>query len=321
MQFTRIPDSYAPLGGPLIYAFDGDRSDFDVRITDPAQQTAYGAKRFAAATEAAFDIAPYLRRALRFTPLTSESGVHDGSGRMLRVVVAVTDRTTRQTITAPVRVVLPSVAQPGGPALLTAMPRTRLIAAGESDELTFVTYAPLQLTVSADYGPHTTTETHSIPADGLHLFRLNTADFPRADRITVEAGSCGTVVYSVMQPVQEAVRLAWRSRAGSIEHYTFPIEVAAGFEADRHCACGPDGSVSRSDVTSYRTLRSALERREVLEPLAELIATPEVWIVEGARYTPVEVATDRAVVHRYGALRYLEIVIRPKKCLAQPWNC
>ena len=123
-----------------------------------------------------------------------------------------------------------------------------------------------------------------------------------------------------MKPVQGAVRLAWRSRCGSLEHYSFPIELTAGIEATRHEAYGPNGYTARTSCEQRRKLRSALETREVLEALSELVYTPEVWIVEGERYTPVEVVSDRAVFHHYDTMSYIEIIIRPKTQSRLPWN-
>ena len=321
MQFSRIPEAGAPLGGPLVYAFAGERSHYDLRIVDAARKACCGAKRFADVDCASFDAAPILRRACTFAPATGPTGVYSADARWATAVVELVDRTSGQTLAAPERRFLPAAEAAAAPALLTALPANRLIAAGESDELTLLTDAPLELTLRIEYGPHVATETHRLPAAGLHLFRLCTADFPQADRITVDAGPCGTVVYSVTAPVQGAVRLAWRSRAGSVEHYTFPTEVAAGVEALRREAYGPDGYVGGASVESYRKLRSAAEGREVLEALAELLATPEVWLVEGDRYTPVNAAAERAVVHSHGALRWMEITVRPKTKPAEPWNC
>ena len=119
---------------------------------------------------------------------------------------------------------------------------------------------------------------------GLHLFRFDTRDFPGAERVTVDAGECGAVNYSVIPAVRDGVRLAWRSSAGSIEHYTFPV---------------------------VRTMTVRAERREAEGP---------VWIAEGDVYTPGCVVTDEAVVRRHGTLCCLEIAIRPKCKSRVSWN-
>ncbi len=321
MQFIRIPNSYVPLGSPLTYeVHESDIADIQIRITDASRTQLYGAKRFNAARAAEFDIAPYLRRALRFTPTTGSTGVYDGASRTLTAIVEAWSSVIPLVLAAPPRTFLPSTDELPAPCLLTSMPFVRLIPDGAADELTLLTQAPLQITLTIEYGPNTATENHIIPSDGLHLFRLNTADFPHADKITVDAGVCGKVVYVVVKPVQDAVRLAWRSRNGSIEHYSFPIETTATVEATKRSAYGSDGYVNSATFECRRTLRSALETREMLEALAELLHTPEVWLVEGADYTPVDVISDRAVVHNYGTMSTLEITIRPKNRPRQSWN-
>ena len=67
-------------------------------------------------------------------------------------------------------------------------------------------------------------------------------------------------------------------------------------------------------------LASAYEGRQVLEALAELTAAPEVWIADGDSYTPVDIATDEAIVQRHGTLSCLEIAVRPKRKTRTSWN-
>ncbi|MCM1300631.1 MAG: hypothetical protein NC250_03625 [Alistipes senegalensis] len=319
MQFTRIPDSYAPLGGPLVYAVEhGARSNFAVRILNGTQTELYGAKRFADVAAAEFDIAPYLRRTLRFTPVSGKTGVYAGAPRIVgTVVVAAADAATA---TSAYRVFLPATEPVSAPALLTSMPRVRLIPVGASDELSLLTDGPHRVTLIAEYGPDAIADTYDIPSGGLHIFLLNTANYRRADKITIDAGTCGKVVYSLVQPMRGSVRLAWRSRAGSLEHYTFPVEATAGVEAAKQHAYGPDGYVGRATGEYRRKLRSALEMRDVLEALAELVDTPEVWMVGESGYVPVEVVSERAVVHNHGTMSYLEVTIREAKRREAAWN-
>lgn len=321
MQFTTIPQPYAPLGGALTYAIEADApTDLTVRILDNTMTELYGAKRFARATNVEFDIAPYLRRALHFTPTVGRTGIYAGARRVLPVFVEVASSATQQVLTAPLRTFLPTTYEVPSPALLTSMPLARLIPEGACDELSLRTDGQQEITVGIGYGPQTMSQTHVIPSGGLHLFLLNTADFPLADTLTVDAGPCGKVVYTLMRPVQGAVRLAWRSRSGSIEHYSFPIEVTAEVEATKQHAYGPEGHTGRTTFEHHRKLRSALETRAVLEALSELLCTPEAWLVEGSDYTPIDIISDRATVHTHGSMNYLEIVFRPKTQPRKPWN-
>ena len=313
MLFTRIPQQYAPLGGELRYAVSQETAgNIDIRIVDAAAGSAagigaavspggadragtrgpvgdgsalLGAKRFAAVAEAAFDAAPYLRRRLHFTPATGRTGFYPAEGRTVTAVVeaAGTDGEAAAAV-APARTFLPGDA-PGTPGLRTSMPLVRLIPEDACDELTLLTDGPCIVTV------------------------------------TVDAGTCGTVVYSVTPAVQGQVRLAWRSSAGSVEHYTFPIVRTTTVRTERREAEGPQGRVVAAAETDREiVLVSAYETRSMLEPLAELTATAAAWIVTEKRYIPVDIATEEAVVQRRGTLSCLEIAIRPKRKKHAAWN-
>ena len=69
-----------------------------------------------------------------------------------------------------------------------------------------------------------------------------------------------------------------------------------------------------------RTLVSAYETEAVLTALAELVESPEVWVVGEDSCTPIDVATDEAVVRRLGNLCCLEIDIRDRQNTAMTWN-
>ena len=108
-------------------------------------------------------------------------------------------------------------------ALLTSMPLVRLISHGESDELTLFSDEAVTVTVTAQSGTTTTAESYRTATGGLHVFRLDTRDFPEAETLTVDAGACGSVAYTVISAPTGARRLAWRSSAGGIEHYTLSL--------------------------------------------------------------------------------------------------
>ncbi len=156
----------------------------------------------------------------------------------------------------------------------------------------------------------------------LHLFRLDMRDFPGAERVTVDARTCGTVV---------SFRDSGRSGTGAagpaeqrriVEHYTFPIVRTTTVRTGKaREAEGPQGRVVAAAETDREiVLVSAYETRSMLEPLAELTATAAAWIVTEKRYIPVDIATEEAVVQRRGTLSCLEIAIRPKRKKHAAWN-
>ena len=278
MLFTRIPQQYAPLGGELRYAVSQETAgNIDIRIVEAAGSAAgigaavspggadragtrgpvgdgsalLGAKRFAAVAEAAFDAVPYLRRRLHFTPATGRTGFYPAEGRTVTAVVEVagTDGEAAAAV-APARTFLPGDA-PGTPGLRTSMPLVRLIPEDACDELTLLTDGPCIVTVTAEAGDTATAESYRVSEAGLHLFRLDMRDFPGAERVTVDAGTCGTVVYSVLRPFRD--RCGWLGGAAPDRSSTTP------FPSCGRQPCAPKGARRRvrRDVWSRRRKQTA----------------------------------------------------------------
>lgn len=333
MTFTQIPQQYAPLGGELRYTVTAAAAGtIDLRITDTGSADLIGARRFAGSASVSFDAAPCLRRAIRFSPVTGSTGFHVAEGRCIAAVVEAgmtpagetageTPPANGEKAVSPERTFLPRRNIVAAPALLTAMPSVRTISPGESDELTLLCDEACTITVTAQAGDSATAESYRTKSGGVLVFRLDTRDFPDAETLTVDAGKCGSVSYTVVPTVSGGRRLAWRSSAGSIEHYTFPIEKSVTAETVKDRAYGTDGHLTAAARTERRTtLVSAYETRAVLEALGEITASPEVWLAESGGYTPLDVTTPAVVVHRHAAVSCLEIEIRSKRKTRMPWN-
>ena len=335
MTFTQIPQQYAPLGGELRYTVTTqEAATLDLHIVDAGSGKAVGAKRFAGATAASFDAAPCLRRAVRFVPTTGGTGFHATDGRTVMALVEaqtlsadtvpgkqIAGTAAENPLTSPLRTFLPRMTAITAPALLTTMPFTRLIACGECDELTLFSDEACTVIVTAQAGTTATARSYRTLTGGVLVFRLDTRDFPGAETLTVDAGACGTIAYTLVTAVPETRRLAWRSSAGSIEHYTFPVERSVTLETAKKRAYGSGGHLVAQAATERRSvLVSAYETREVVEALAEICASPDVWLAAEAGYEAVDTVTDKAVVHRHGAVSCLEIEIRDKRKTGALWN-
>ncbi len=307
MQFTLIPPDYAPLGGGAVYAFEADgAATRDFRIVDAADNRLLGAKRFYTAASGRFDIAPYLRDRIVFTPATGPTGFAAAEGRSVIVRVE-TDGTA-----APARTFLPGTTAGSAPQMRTSLPRVRLLSPGECEEITLLTADPCTATLVVRRGDTTEGATYRDTAAGLRLFRLDTADFPGAETITLSFGDAGEVEYRLVERPAEAHRLAWVSRMGSVEHYTFPVEKLREAEVRKERILGSEGSVTVGCRREVRTtLVSAFETPGMAEALTEILSAPAVWQVEDdGSYTPVDVLTDRAVFRRHGTWCTLEITFR-----------
>ena len=319
MTFTQIPEQFAPTGEALVYRLTTEADVTLIHIRDAASDALLGAKRYVGAGEITFDIAPIVRRALHFSPTDGHTALYSATGRNITVrVEAAADNT--QVVVSDDRTFLSVRSAVTAPALLTTLPAERLIARGEADELTLLTATADKLTLTAQRGGNVvSTRSYDLPA-GESLFRLNTADFADAETITVDAGVCGRVNYTLISPVAGGCRLAWRSSADSVEHYTFPVEKSTELDVAKTLAYGRQGySASKTQVERKRLLVSAYETPAMLDALAEIIASPEVWRIENGAYVPVDVLTGSCTVKR-DTVGTLEIEIRKKSKIELSWN-
>jgi hypothetical protein len=309
LTITKQPTLNAAGGGEAEYRIETDRKEtLNVKVTDAETNALLGTKRYAEVTEATVDAAPIVNRHLHFAPETGPTGFLPAKDRRHEVKVKV--ETADATATSGTCVYHAGEKALTASGLLTTMPLQRLIAPGECDEVTMLTIDTPWMTVRAA-GPGGTKErNYSTRNTVVQVFRLNTADFPGAERITLTTGEGQTVEYTVIASPKGARRIAWRSRAGSLEHYTFPTEAVSVAETKKTRVRNAQGTGTLTEERRRRTLlRSAYETREVLEALAEIIAAPQVWLAEADGYVPVEVLTNEATVHRHGTMSLLELEI------------
>lgn len=324
LSFKTTPGQLVPAGRRAEYRIASDRTQtIDIRLTDSRSGELLGTKRFVEVTEALFDAAPIVRRHLRFLPKRSRASGFVAMEDRCRTVIAtaVSADDPDNPIVSEASIFYAGTGEATVPSFITAMPLQRLIAPSEQDELTLLSDESPWITITAEGPDGENRRTFNTFNSFVNPFRINADDFPGAERITVEARSGGKVEYTVVPAPQGARRIAWRSRAGSIEHYTFPIETETAVEVSKSRIRGTEGCSTVAVATGGRMrLRSAYETREMLESLAEIVASPEVWLADGEQYVPVDVTTDRAVVHRHGVLSLLEIEIQPQDETSVSWK-
>lgn len=316
IRFTLLPERHAPLGAEVRYGVEADTAqtiDLRVKILEgPDAGRIAGARRFVGVAAAESDLGPILRRALRYEPTVGATGLRDADGRTVMALVEAEGSADDLYRSIP-RTLLPGYRKPVAPMLLTSMPRERLLAPGEADELTLFATGPCTIRVSAPGCAGAAERSFGVAAAGLHLFRLAADDFAGADRITVDADEAGTVAYTLLPAPEGAIRLAWRSREGSIEHYTFPVERQERCAVVRTEARDTAGAVvTVAAGEEWRTtVVSAHEPRAVRRALAGILSAPQVWRVEEGVYRPVAVCSGECTTHCYGAVPALEVTFRP----------
>lgn len=314
MIFTQLPEQFASIQGNLLYRFTGvSTTETFLTILNVRNGAVLGSKRFYKTTQGITDIAPMIRKSIRFIPSTGLTGVCDSNSRTVRVQLS-GDSTfsLARTFIAARRNATP-------PEILTTMPHRRIIPRGASDEITCC--IPAEHTISV------TTDLSGLPIEfvvaagqDLTVFRLDTRSLPiSVGSVSVRFSTAGQIVgqidYLVTPSLEGGRRLAWRSSMGSIEHYTFPvvksivqhIKKEQIYTAEGGCT---DTEIRREQIT---TLTSAFESTAVIEALSEIAASPQVWLVNGAdEYQEVNVLPSEQTLRRHGSLCCVEVSLRPK---------
>lgn len=310
MPFTTIPHDLSSLGDDLRYRYEqGSRQPLTVRVVDCAADAELAELHFYPCLSAAIDPSAALRRRILFTPAAGGTGFRTDAGRTVTAVVeAGGERSEPRTF-------LPALGTlPPRPCLLTSMPRLRRIPAGAADELTLFAEGACSVQITAMTGGVPSVRSCTADAAGLLLFRLDLADFPGAERICLDfrAGDLALprIDYEVT-PAIGGVRLAWRSSAGSLEHYTFPSLRGRSCLPQQERIRLADGCETLSATCECRdTLRSDYEPAAVLGALAELALSPQVFRAGSDGYVPVSVAAaDTLELSRHGAPCCLEITL------------
>ncbi len=309
VAFTRLPLDNAPAGGALRYTFSSDaRGTFLVRVIDSRNAELLAAMRFVDVMGATFDIAPVVRRAFAPRPATGATALCPATDRTAEISVAVyAEGSATPLLTAPVRTFLAVSPPLSYASILTSMPAERLLGAGECDELLLLPAVAQGVTITAEGRGMSVMRAFDLAATTPAILRIDSADFPGAERISVDAGACGTVGYTLLPMPSGSMRLAWRTSRGSVEHHTFPFVESREAEVDAGAA--------RERII----VRSACVGEEAAEALSEIVSSPDVWIAERNSYTRVSVVSRRAAVSRRGVLSSIEIELSiPQK--QKPWS-
>ena len=302
MTFTSLPEMFSSVFGPLAYTFsNAAETELFLEILSTRDGSRIGSKRFYNTPTGTLNIAPMVRKNIRFVPSSGMTGFCNSESRSASVQLAVgTTYSEVRTFVAAHDSVKPS-------RILTTMPSHRIIAYGESDEITCCIPGQHTVTVTSDITAEALTY-NAIGGEELTLFRLNTRSFlPSVGTITVRIATAGQTVaeigYTVVPKCDEGCRIAWRSRAGSIEHYTFPVVKSVVQKIRKEQVLTDDAGYEDISIRDERTttLASAFEPAAVIEALAEIAASPQVWKIDGDKYEEVDILTREQTIGRHGS--------------------
>ncbi len=215
-------------------------------------------------------------------------------------------------------------------ALISAFaPQSRALSIGESDTLLFAVPAgaEVQMVVEQyayDVDEPVATKSYRtiVEEPGFAAFNLVARPYldqlkhimePQLDTIQLKLQlvsqdvegverlrDCVTFDYQIIDTPHSAVRIAWVSHKGSIEHYTFPVV--------------KQKSISESHITTM-TLCSAYETNRVRETLSQIVKSPRLWVVTTMPDDPEaeDMMIEGAVTQSYTRAELLD-----KRLLATP---
>lgn len=314
MTFTSLPEMFSSVFGPLAYTFsNAAETELFLEILSTRDGSRIGSKRFYNTPTGTLNIAPMVRKNIRFVPSSGMTGFCNSESRSASVQLAVgTTYSEVRTFVAAHDSVKPS-------RILTTMPSHRIIAYGESDEITCCIPGQHTVTVTSDITAEALTY-NAIGGEELTLFRLNTRSFlPSVGTITVRIATAGQTVaeigYTVVPKCDEGCRIAWRSRAGSIEHYTFPV-VKSVVQKIRKEQVLTDDAATKISVSATNGRRPS-PRPSNPPPLSKRWPKsphrPKSGRSTATKYEEVDILTREQTIGRHGSLGCIEISLRPRQ--------
>ncbi len=301
-MFINIPNNFSSMWGELIYEYNStDESDILIEILDTESEETLGVKKFYSSSSAQLNLAPIL-----FETSLPEASQLQFSSTITAACgfpsVALSDGDT----SCEVRTFTFADSTISAPAALSSMPENRLLCKGERDIITIIAedLAQLSYTITATRlsdGESVTLQKDSYSISSQALQHTISADSFSAtyQALYYTLYSGGEAIasrnYTLSSEATTGYRVAWLSKRGSIEHYTFPV-----VEEQNYLSSG----------ATTRTLRSAYGTAEEVEALSEIISSPCVWRVSGDEYSELEILTTEQQIRSLGELMIVTIKVQ-----------
>ncbi|MFI3249175.1 MAG: hypothetical protein R3Y39_08630 [Rikenellaceae bacterium] len=320
-MFSQIPINLSSLYSELLYTYDSSSTDdMTLQIYDDETDELLGVKKFYSTNTAQINIAPHVRP---YAMPTIESYPMGFISTYRNANVSVYLKSVEDNISSSVRQYTISRSLQDVKGLMSSMPAVRSISDGDAEQLYIATESSGQISVvvtkyltnwSGSYerpyadGEYTeelySTSSYSTSPDGnLAIFNFvadssATGDGSQIERVVVSviqnSELLAEVSYHIIERPAGAVRVAWVSQSGSIEHYTFPV-------VKELCV---DGGVKKSVVLS-----SAFEGYVTRAALAQIVRSPLVWVDNGGVYAEATVESGSISVASTDTLGSVDIHI------------
>lgn len=294
MRIINLSEEFTPRHEGIFFGLDTENempADVTIEVVDMASEEVLARKLLRSVTTAEVNVAPYLLPNEEYTPSKSTHTTFKAAPSRCCIVRSGDDFSAPITTSVNrYRVSLPTV--------VSAMPSLRTISYGEVDEVLILTNGADILTANivADTGESLSIDYSA--ATGAAILLISTKDFGKKFRTLEVELLCngeyfGSLRYTVMPLHKGAVRLAWISRSGSIERYTFPLGVKSQLNSVKESIDTPEGRrVVRAVSESILSLKSRYEASATIEALAEIVSSPRVWLEGATGCREVEVTSS-----------------------------
>ena len=329
MIVNSYPEQYASAFKPVIFELRGMRLDkhlgATVDIMLEGESTPIGSKRFYNKAQFNINIAPYALSCINITPL-KVAGLQQATKRvaLMHIAASTGEVSEKRYIAAgvdtlPVGVLLSEWTQ-------------REIAAGEVDEFSFIPPAGeiwVEYEVKDAKGgkthwrlePFTATErvvTCGVKMDEIAQKALSLggmeSDKITAFKVTVYFGSSTAfeVRYKV-QKEQQGARLAWVNRYGMVDCHTFPHITDKQIMVRRHSEANFGQEVRQSIDKAWMqmSLSSGLQPQRVVEWLAEVATSPQVWMWDNNTWAKCNITDSTIKILNANEPGEVALTIRP----------
>ena len=313
MNFQSIPENYAPVSSPILYAveFAQMREVVDVKIVDLRHDELLGVKRLYDVTEAQIDIAPYLKRAFDFRPAECGTGVIDADGLYAVVALEIDGQRTPERCFAPYDITdgYGTIFRTGG--------KHRLLS--RSDSECVVIYAPNGGLVRVEcYSNDTLADSREltlVAQQGLQMLKILPDDLAREGESLIIAieidGLADFLIYQIIPTRERARRVMWIDAEGELRYYTFPTCLESRCRVKRQVVSSEEGEVLTSCEKEHTlTLVSDYETTEDIERIGGILGARKVWLDHGVTAERVEVVSTEMVLKYGGALNSLQVELR-----------
>ena len=314
LRIVSKPEDFTPIKEGLLFVVEADeKCDLDVAIINAYTGEEVGRKVIYDTMRAVVDIAPYVADMPQFAP--SKQGETELMSLPVISYMIVAQSADEVVESDEVLVSNNIVAEKVGVNSIFAVDECREIAYGQSDHLLIKAPAAGMITaeVSADYGESYSYNVYS--GSGRAMFSLSTQMFEQdVERIVVEIYCNGeflqSVDYEIIPKIPNAVRVAWISDIGTLEHFTFAALYSRTLVAkQRRIFVGSAGQTSSCTPVEWLNIGSARCSERVAEALATIVTAPKVWIERDGQYVEAMVVENEVVISKFAKVGQISLTL------------